>query len=89
MAGQGLNLGIADADALARVIQEGKLSGTDVGSKTLLSLYERERKVILIVWRIELRIRCDGCGTLTYMGKYECQICFFGCFVVFCWGGGG
>lgn len=45
MAGQGLNLGIADADALARAVLEGRLSGTDVGSKTLLGRYEEERKV--------------------------------------------
>ncbi|CAM9973337.1 unnamed protein product, partial [Ectocarpus sp. 4 AP-2014] len=44
MAGQGLNLGIADADALARAVLEGRLSGTDVGSKTLLARYEEERK---------------------------------------------
>ncbi|CAN0347989.1 unnamed protein product, partial [Ectocarpus fasciculatus] len=44
MAGQGLNLGIADADALARAVLEGRLSGTDVGSKTLLGRYEEERK---------------------------------------------
>lgn len=45
MAGQGLNLGIADADALARAVMEGRRSGTDVGSKTLLGRYEEERKV--------------------------------------------
>lgn len=45
MAGQGLNLGIADADALARAVLEGRSSGTDVGSKTLLGRYEEERKV--------------------------------------------
>ena len=49
MAGQGLNLGIADADALARAVLEGRLSGTDVGSKTLLSRYEQERKASLCV----------------------------------------
>lgn len=45
MAGQGLNLGIADADALAKAVLQGRLSGTDVGSKTLLGRYEEERKV--------------------------------------------
>lgn len=49
MAGQGLNLGIADADALAKVVREGRLSGTDVGSKTLLGRYEEERKVCFVV----------------------------------------
>ncbi|CAM9564579.1 unnamed protein product [Ectocarpus sp. 13 AM-2016] len=49
MAGQGLNLGIADADALARAVLEGRLSGTDVGSKTLLGRYEEERKTEALV----------------------------------------
>ena len=45
MAGQGLNLGIADADALARVVLEGRRSGADLGSMLLLERYEEERKV--------------------------------------------
>ncbi|CAM9771712.1 unnamed protein product [Pylaiella littoralis] len=49
MAGQGLNLGIADADALARAVLEGRSSGTDVGSKTLLGRYEEERKTEALV----------------------------------------
>ncbi|CAM9939624.1 unnamed protein product [Scytosiphon promiscuus] len=49
MAGQGLNLGIADADALARAVMEGRRSGTDVGSKTLLGRYEEERKTEALV----------------------------------------
>eukprot|EP00903_Cladosiphon_okamuranus_P014670 g13598.t1 len=49
MAGQGLNLGIADADALAKVVMEGRLSGTDVGSMTLLGRYEEERKTEALV----------------------------------------
>ncbi|CAM9931588.1 unnamed protein product [Ectocarpus sp. 12 AP-2014] len=49
MAGQGLNLGIADADALARAVLEGRLSGTDVGSRTLLGRYEEERKTEALV----------------------------------------
>ncbi|CAB1116372.1 unnamed protein product [Ectocarpus sp. CCAP 1310/34] len=49
MAGQGLNLGIADADALARAVLEGRLSGTDVGSTTLLGHYEQDRKTEALV----------------------------------------
>lgn len=45
MAGQGLNLGMADADALARAVLEGRRSGTDIGSAVLLARYEKERKV--------------------------------------------
>lgn len=45
MAGQGLNLGIADADALARAVLEGRRSGADLGSELLLKRYEDERKV--------------------------------------------
>lgn len=45
MAGQGLNLGLADAAALARAVLDGRRSGSDVGSSALLSQYERERKV--------------------------------------------
>lgn len=56
MAGQGLNLGIADADALAKAVMEGRLSGTDVGSKTLLGRYEEERKVCTYI-----RVRVSLC----------------------------
>lgn len=45
MAGQGLNLGLADVDALTSAVLEGRRSGTDVGSETLLARYEEERKV--------------------------------------------
>ncbi|CAM9453150.1 unnamed protein product [Discosporangium mesarthrocarpum] len=44
MAGQGLNLGLADAEALANVIEEGVMSGSDLGSMSLLQRYEQERK---------------------------------------------
>ncbi len=42
--GQGLNLGIRDAAALAQVIKEAHHSGKDIGSIKVLQKYERWRK---------------------------------------------
>lgn len=42
--GQGLNLGIRDAAALAEVLQTAHQRGEDVGSATILKRYERWRK---------------------------------------------
>ncbi len=44
VAGQGLNLGIRDAAALAQVIQEAAHRGEDIGSLRVLQRYERWRK---------------------------------------------
>ena len=44
VAGQGLNLGIRDAAALAQVIQEAYQRGEDFGSLRVLKRYERWRK---------------------------------------------
>ncbi|CAN0066572.1 unnamed protein product [Choristocarpus tenellus] len=44
MAGQGLNLGMADAAGLADAILDGVCSGTDLGSVTILDRYEQKRK---------------------------------------------
>ncbi|CAM9643858.1 unnamed protein product [Chrysoparadoxa australica] len=44
MAGQGLNLGLADVSSLAGVLAEGKQSGVDLGSSHLLARYETDRK---------------------------------------------
>ncbi len=44
VAGQGLNLGIRDAAALAQVIQEAYQRGEDIGSLKVLKRYERWRK---------------------------------------------
>jgi len=43
LAGQGLNLGIADAEALARIIGRARLLGGDIGSYTALEGYPHER----------------------------------------------
>jgi len=44
VAGQGLNLGIRDAAALAQVIQEAYQRGEDIGQLPVLKRYERWRK---------------------------------------------
>ena len=58
LAGMGLNLGLADAAALAKVLslREGKEYWRGVGDKFLLRRYERERKAgLLPTW-----LACDG-----------------------------
>lgn len=45
MAGQGLNLGIADVVALAELLEGGVEEGQDLGSVWFLKRYERERQV--------------------------------------------
>lgn len=44
VAGQGMNLGIRDAAALAQVLQEAHTSGEDIGDIRVLKRYERWRK---------------------------------------------
>jgi ubiquinone biosynthesis UbiH/UbiF/VisC/COQ6 family hydroxylase len=44
LAGQGMNLGLSDAAALARVIEDALLAGEDPGDLKVLRRYERERK---------------------------------------------
>ncbi|OSX60240.1 hypothetical protein POSPLADRAFT_1148165 [Postia placenta MAD-698-R-SB12] len=43
LAGQGLNMGLADVESLFRCIQNAVANGTDVGSHTALMPYARER----------------------------------------------
>ncbi|KAJ7115878.1 ubiquinone biosynthesis hydrox [Mycena epipterygia] len=43
LAGQGLNLGLADVECLSRCIQDALIQGGDVGSRTALLPYARER----------------------------------------------
>lgn len=43
--GQGLNMGIRDAAALAQVLQEAKLQGEDIGDLQVLRRYENWRKL--------------------------------------------
>ncbi len=44
LAGQGMNLGLLDAAALAAVIEDAVLAGEDPGDAKVLRRYERERK---------------------------------------------
>ncbi len=44
LAGQGVNLGMLDAGALAETLRSAKASGTDIGSRRTLRRYERWRK---------------------------------------------
>jgi 2-octaprenyl-6-methoxyphenol hydroxylase len=44
VAGQGLNLGIRDAEALAKLIKQYMELGLDIGSYTMLNEYDKERK---------------------------------------------
>lgn len=44
LAGQGMNLGLLDAAAMAAVIEDAALAGEDVGDLKVLRRYERERK---------------------------------------------
>jgi 2-octaprenyl-3-methyl-6-methoxy-1,4-benzoquinol hydroxylase/2-octaprenylphenol hydroxylase len=44
LAGQGMNLGLLDAAALAAVVEDAVLAGEDPGDARVLRRYERERK---------------------------------------------
>ncbi|CAH9101194.1 unnamed protein product [Cuscuta europaea] len=44
LAGQGVNMGFADAIALSKVIAEGVTVGSDIGEVSVLQKYESERK---------------------------------------------
>ncbi|KAI0642354.1 ubiquinone biosynthesis hydrox [Trametes meyenii] len=43
LAGQGLNMGLGDVEALSRCIEKAVLGGADIGSRTALLPYSRER----------------------------------------------
>jgi ubiquinone biosynthesis monooxygenase Coq6 len=44
MAGLGLNMGIADATCLVKLIQQAQLSGMDIGDAYFLEQYDKERQ---------------------------------------------
>ncbi|HET7134150.1 MAG TPA: 2-octaprenyl-3-methyl-6-methoxy-1,4-benzoquinol hydroxylase, partial [Gammaproteobacteria bacterium] len=44
LAGQGMNMGLLDAAALAAVIESAVLAGEDLGDLKVLRRYERDRK---------------------------------------------
>jgi 2-octaprenyl-6-methoxyphenol hydroxylase len=48
IAGQGLNLGLRDAIALAALLSAAKARGEDVGSEALLARYQRARRVDVV-----------------------------------------
>jgi 2-octaprenyl-6-methoxyphenol hydroxylase len=48
VAGQGLNVGLRDVSALARLLSEGVALGLDLGSQTLLEAYQRNRRADIL-----------------------------------------
>jgi 2-polyprenylphenol 6-hydroxylase len=50
LAGQGLNLGILDARALARAIIRAATVGRDVGGEAVLEDYARARQAANLLW---------------------------------------
>ncbi|TIA95787.1 hypothetical protein E3P89_01072 [Wallemia ichthyophaga] len=46
LAGQGLNLGMGDVQSLTSVLAEGQRLGGDIGSKTILERYTRDRYLV-------------------------------------------
>lgn len=44
IAGQGLNLGLRDVDALVRRVHQAALGGEDIGAERLLRAYQRQRR---------------------------------------------
>lgn len=45
MAGQGLNLGLEDAQSLAKVLSEAANAGVDLGDPQTLSRYDQDRRL--------------------------------------------
>jgi 2-octaprenyl-6-methoxyphenol hydroxylase len=60
LAGQGLNLGLKDAAALAQVLAEAMRLGEDVGSASVLERYARWRRLD----NIAVSLACDGFNRL-------------------------
>jgi 2-polyprenylphenol 6-hydroxylase len=44
LAGQGINLGLADAEALTEILEQARQQGRDLGGLRVLKRYERERR---------------------------------------------
>ncbi len=74
LAGQGMNLGLLDAAAIAAVIEDALLAGEDVGDLKVLRRYERERKgdnlAMLAVF--------DGLNRLFGLPACRCTVALFG-----------
>ncbi len=60
LAGQGLNLGLKDAAALAEVLADAMRLGEDIGSASVLERYERWRRLD----NIAVSLACDGFNRL-------------------------
>jgi ubiquinone biosynthesis monooxygenase Coq6 len=60
LAGQGLNLGLADSESLSRIMIEGIRDGEDLGHMILLERYERERYAA----NAAMLLGCDGLNRL-------------------------
>jgi 2-polyprenylphenol 6-hydroxylase len=73
LAGQGVNLGLLDAAALAEVVADGLRRGEDPGALVLLRAYERWRKseVALMAGAIEVfdRLLAHGTGPLARLAQ--------------------
>ena len=89
MAGQGLNLGIADVQALAEVLEAGVAEGADLGSPRLLRRYEQARQPANLAMLAGLtalhrlygaeagplrRLRNVGLGALNGLGPLKARI---------------
>jgi 2-polyprenylphenol 6-hydroxylase len=73
LAGQGMNLGILDAAALAELVQEASDSGEDPGALRVLRRYERWRKSETAVMRAAVdafdRFLAHGSGPLAQLAQ--------------------
>ncbi|OQR98088.1 ubiquinone biosynthesis monooxygenase [Achlya hypogyna] len=56
LAGQGLNMGLADVASLSSLLEEGVKTGTNISSPTFLDLYEKDRKAA----NVTMSLAMDG-----------------------------
>ncbi len=65
LAGQGLNLGLADADCLAKILADARLQGESVGALNLLRQYQsaRQRENLAMMAAMEGLKRLFGSGS--------------------------
>ena len=73
LAGQGVNLGLLDAAALAELVQEARASGEDPGALRVLRRYERWRKSETAIMRAAVdafdRWLAHGSGALAQIAQ--------------------
>jgi 2-octaprenylphenol hydroxylase len=70
LAGQGMNLGLLDAAALARVVEDALLAGEDAGDLKVLRRYERERKGD----NLEMLVALDALQRLFGLGDWAAPL---------------